>query len=908
MSVRRLLILLLLPALAFAQQGFYGTRISTVRLSNSADSSDQTTVPLQAGETLTPENLRAAIAALYETGRYQYVEVDAAAAPDGTALTFNVRPHFFFSTVRLEPDNLLQRPISGLLRIPVGEKFSTARVSQLMEQTVEILEEAGYFNAVLAPEYQFHEATRLVTVILRAAVKPPARVSTIQLHGGEDTFQADELRRALDLSEGKVFTRDGLERGTAAIRQKFSDLGFLNTRINVAPAYNASSNTVALDIGIEPGQFTLVAVPGASVDLSRQELRELVPIFEEGTYDSDLIREGRARIVEYLQRQGYFEVAVGEPEVHQAPLDNAVQINFHVEPGERYRVRDVVVRGNSFFKDDQIKPRLKIRPAGLFDHGSFSPELLASDVGVIQNMYRRAGFENVQVQGHKDQASQQEVDVTFDIEEGPRYPISAIIFSGNVELEEGDLRKGIGIKEGDIYTPAGAEQARSALMELYYAEGFPEIRVDDIQERADDGSVRVTFQVTEGRHYEIGEIIVAGNTRTAEKIVHRNSGLFPNIPYNPESILAAQQRLYALGLFNRVEIVPLDEATGEKRSLLIQLEEAKPIVVTPGVGVKEYAGPRVTLDVSHNNLFGLDRALSFRLRYGQRERQFQTTYREPRLFNHDLEGYGTLSFEKKNLPFFEASSADFSIQILKRLSAYRNFLLTASYQTVNLQDIKFNTIIRRFPDLKGVIQIARIGASFVGDWRDDAINPQRGTLQRFGTEVASRELGSEVNFITASHQSNYYQQVPYGVLAFSGSLGWKIPYGGDHELPISERYFAGGSTTLRGYDLDEAGPLGGGQLMTIGNVEYRVPFTALPIGGIGGALFYDTGNVFERSSDFSLRDFTHSAGAGLRYQTPIGPVRFDVGFNLRPKLLVSPDGDVRREERVQVFFTLGHTF
>jgi outer membrane translocation and assembly module TamA len=127
----------------------------------------------------------------------------------------------------------------------------------------------------------------------------------------------------------------------------------------------------------------------------------------------------------------------------------------------------------------------------------------------------------------------------------------------------------------------------------------------------------------------------------------------------------------------------------------------------------------------------------------------------------------------------------------------------------------------------------------------------------------------------------------------------KQPYGGEKELPISERFFAGGSTTLRGFKFDDAGPSGGGQLLTIANLEYRAPFNFFPIKNFGGALFYDTGNVFERPSDFALAQFTHTAGAGLRYKTPLGPIRVDVGFNLRAK---------STDRKYCVFFTLGHAF
>src|SRR5262249_35068779 len=144
------------------------------------------------------------------------------------------------------------------------------------------------------------------------------------------------------------------------------------------------------------------------------------------------------------------------------------------------------------------------------------------------------------------------------------------------------------------------------------------------------------------------------------------------------------------------------------------------------------------------------------------------------------------------------------------------------------------------------------------------------------------------------------------VLAFSERVGWKVPYGGDLELPISVRYFAGGSTTLRGFGFDEAGPTaqiagvtvpGGGQMLTILNTEYRFPLAMPDNAGnrrLGAVLFYDTGNVFERPRDFSLKQFTNTLGAGLRFRTPLGPIRFDVGFNLNPQIQFNDDGTLTR--------------
>ena len=246
------------------------------------------------------------------------------------------------------------------------------------------------------------------------------------------------------------------------------------------------------------------------------------------------------------------------------------------------------------------------------------------------------------------------------------------------------------------------------------------------------------------------------------------------------------------------------------------------------------------MDLSHNNLFGLDRSLGFRGRYSLRERLFQTTYREPRLFNHDLDGFGSFFIEHTQRPFFTANRIDFSLQVLKRISPQQNFLITTGYQTVNLGDIRVNPLAEKLPAERGIYQIARIGTSFIHDRRNEPLNPSSGAFNTTTFQIASRAFGSELNFTSLYNLFSVYTPVPYGVLATSVRLGWNHPFGETLQLPPTERYFAGGSTTLRGFDLDEARP-GGGNVITIGNFEYRMPLRFFPVNNVGGALFYDTG-------------------------------------------------------------------
>ena len=910
MNIGRFLMLMLIPALAFAQQQYYGTTATSVQISAEADPGELERIPIHAGDIITPRNVRDAIEVLFRTGRYRSVEADAVTSGNGTQLTFKVVPHYFFSTFSIDPPNLLGRPLSSLVRLPVGLKFSEARLQDVLEQTKKALEDAGYFEPIVTSTLGPDNARRLRTVSLKADVKTKATIDSVQIQGGEGVLTPAQLQDALHVSVGKVFNAAQLDKGLAAIRKLLLDKSFLNTPVSAVTQYDASTNAVRLQVKVDAGQETIIDTGGK---IPENEIRKLIPIFEEGEFDQDLVKEGRNRIVEYEQQQGFFEVKVEEPDITPASAGNPLRIGFRIDPGERHRVRSIRFQGNTVFSDGQLRERIKVQTAGFpafFTHGLLSDQLVEADVQTIQNMYRRVGYEAAFVETNRTDSPSHEIDLVFEITENQRHPVESITISGNQELPESELRKVFKFKEGDFYSPALTDDARTGLMAHYYEQGFPEVRIEATADpNPDTEGKRLTYQISEGRRYRIGSLFIAGNKRTAEKLIKRASDLKEYSFFNPEDILRAQQKLYATGLFIHVDVVPLDRDLGELRDILIQVKEAKAILVTPGIGVREDTGPRVTLDISHNNLLGGDRSLGLRLRFGTNERQVQSTYHEPRLFNHEsLDGFGTFTAEKTDQRSYQARRLELALQARKRLTASNSFLATASYQRIDLKDFKLSRAVLRSQDLEGIIYISKIGASFISDHRDNAVDPKRGSFNTSTFQIAGKTWGSQVDFVSLAHQYSFFKPERIGTLALSTRLGLKLPYGADHEVPITERYFAGGSTTLRGFGLDEAGPPGGGQVLTLGNIEYRVPFRKLSIGELGGALFYDTGNVFERPSDFSFAKFTHSAGAGLRFQTPLGPVRLDVGFNLHPRIRIQGDGTSRREDRMKVMFTLGHAF
>lgn len=904
MKVQGLIVVLWMPWLALAQQQYYGTRISTISLSGAESQTDLDSLPLHPGDTLTVENVRAAIQALYDTGRYSYVEVEAVpSAGGGTALTFQVKRTYFFSTFRLEPDDLLEKSLSSYVHLPIGERFRTALVDKVVQDTTNTLKNEGYFQATVSASSSFDDQTRLAFVTLKAMSVARAKIGTIRIQGGEETFSRDKLIKILGLKTGNDFSASKLDKALTDVRTKFTNLGFLNTRVMAKRQYNTATKTVDLDITVQPGEFALVDTRGYKIP--KKTLQELVPIYEEGMVDKDLIDEGGDAITGYMRQRGHLDASVTSETVQvEPPLGDAVQVNYMIAPGPKHETATLRIEGNRHFKTDDIRSHLKTRTGQFMKPGVFSPQILEDDKRTIEAMYLNAGFEGTVVTtstADKDHT----INVTIQIQEGKQLHFASVSIAGNMAFSDQQLRDKLGFKVGDVYTSGKVDQARAAMTQLYYSKGYADVSVERTVERGESGNdVSVSFNITEGRSYRVGAILVMGNTLTKEKIVRRDSGLQSYKPYDPSAVLVAQQKLYATGLFGRVEIVPLDQGIPGIRNLLIQVEEAKPIQLTYGVGYQEWEHARGTFEISHNNLLGLNRTISFRTRLSTRERLAQVTFKEPHLFNHDLDGFVSAFVEHLQQPSYTANRIDFSVQALKRFTPQQNLLVTAGYQTVDLQDILENIHAQSLPAERGIIQIARVGASYIQDHRNDPANPRTGAFTTTTFQIAGRALGSEINFTSLYNEHDIY--VPVGVdsvFAISTRFGWNHPFGSTTQtgLPPTERYFAGGSTTLRGYGFDEAEPLGG-NVMTLGNLEYRFPLRFSPIAGMRGAVFYDTGNVFAQLSAVSLSGFSHTVGYGFRYQTPLGPVRLDFGINL------NPDVNGISTSRLHVFFTLGNPF
>nr|AGT45850.1 surface antigen [uncultured marine bacterium PPT_M1] len=852
------------------------------------------------GKPLDASDVRQTISTLYQTREFSQIEADAVLGDSGLVITFKLRPNFFFADFRLRGDPVLRSPISSLVSLPLGEAYTPKAVEQLQQKAQEALRDAGYYRAEIFPDVQFLSKARLVTVNYIVNAGQRATISGIDITGSP-LLERSEILQEIKLHPGSYFENEALKRDFERLRKLYSNRGFLNATLRLEKLdYSQASNSLQIQIQIDSGSFVYIELTGGKIP--KKQLRELVPIYEEGSIDADLIEEGRRNIEDYFQRKGFFDVTVSR-ELIEVPTENAYQVNYTIDRGKKQKVVSIDFAGATHFNRNQLLQPLATRVGGLTNRGTFSEDLLKQDAESVKNLYLRDGFEQAAVESNfKKDDEGVNVAADFAIQEGPRTIVSEVEIQGNDGITREELVQGLNLTPGGPFSQALLQEDRRLIESRYLDRGFTDAKVEFTTERLEGNRVKIIYTLSEGQAIRVDDIHIIGSQQTRNKVVSRNITFHEGDPLSQEQLLTSQQQLYGLGLFNRVDVVPVNVNQSDAyRPVIIRLEDGSPIILGYGGGYQDREGPRGTIEISHNNLFGLARSISFRTRASFREQRGQITYKEPRLFNRDLDSYLTLYAENTDQVSFSTTTLNAALQILKRFRKVDTFFVRYNFETVDLSDIRVNPQATG-QDL-GTLKLSTFSTAWLRDTRDDPIEPSRGFFNTLNFSVSSKLYGSEANLVSFFGQHQNHRRVGRSaVLAMSLRLGLIGPYGSTSEVPISERFFAGGSTTLRGFDLDLAGPLDpetnkplGGNALVVANAELRFPVT----GNFAVAPFYDTGNVFARIKDISLSRFSNTVGFGVRYKTPFGPLRVDLGFNLSP-----PAGFPAR----QIFFTIGNPF
>ncbi len=941
-------------------------------------------VAVRVGEPLAEADVAESLRRLFRTGRYANIAVDAKPHPEGLSVTFLTEANWFIGSVRVEgvaaPPTGPQLETATRLRL--GRLLTQESVSEAQRQLRSLLAENGFQAPAIQVERIEDPATNSADLIFRVNTGERSRFGDI-LVTGDDLIKEAELRSVARWNRQKLVTDPRLEDGVARLRKSLQKDGFWQSEVDIIGRdFNPDDRQVDLIVRIDRGP--LVTVRAEGFKLSEKTLRRYVPIYEEGVVDEDLLIEGARNLRDYLQSQGYFEAAVdyerlrstaGQVEIvyriepgRQRSLDKVEITGARFFSPETIRER-LLIEERSF-------PQRR--------RGRFSQSLLERDVESIERLYRTNGFRDVTVRTRIDEAFQDNpgtLAVVIEIDEGRPTMVEDLEVLGMERFPLEGTGYRFNTEEGQPFSESSVAADRDLILAEYYNAGFQDASFDWSVEPAEEaGRVLVSYSVREGEQLRVRGTIVNGRNHTKPSLVDSRILLEPGRPLSQNAMFESQRRLYDLGIFSKVEIA-LQNPDGVEpaKDVLFELEESRrwaigfgggaefarlggaSVDVTSPIGEAAFS-PRATLELTRLNLQGKGHTLGARMRASNLQQRALVTYENPRFYDSEkwrmiISG---LYDNSRNVRTFTGARAEGAFQLEHSLNNFRTGLYRYTYRRTTIDEETLRITPLLIPLNAQPVRAALFSGTFIEDRRDDPIDATRGTFNTVDLGLATGYWGSQPEFFRFLGQNSTYHRIGRS-LTFARTLqiGLLSPWGDqellddpsaglflgsrpDPRLPLSERFFSGGANSHRGFPFNQAGPrdpttgfpIGGGAQL-LHSVELRFPLLG---DNIGGVLFHDAGNVYSKLSDVSLAfqqarrtqpdgkelfDFdymVHAIGMGLRYRTPVGPVRIDLAYGLNPPRFVGFQGSQQdflmgrgdvRTQRVQAFqfhFSLGQTF
>jgi outer membrane protein assembly complex protein YaeT len=976
-----------------AQSGFSGeppqvVAVRVVTESGAVVEQNPPKLTIQPGQTFSMEAESASLRELFRTGRYADLRAELADVPGGVRLDFVVRQNFYINRVEIE--GLHEPPGEALalsaLRLNVGESFRDSDMKESLDRLRQTLEDDGQYQAKVDYSTTPHPDTLQMDILVRVTAGPRARIGAITIQN-QTQFANAEARSQVKLKEGAEVTSDRLNRAADRTRKWLAGKNYLGARVTIhRGAYDAKSNRVPVEFTLYAGQEVRVAVAGAKVPA--KTLRRLVPIYQEGAVDEDLLQEGRRSLRDWFERAGYFDTQVSYT-VSDAPADESSRVvreaarvvTYQVVRGDHHRLVSVEFTGNKYFGSDLLRSRVKVQPAAYASPGRYSTELLQSDVASIRTLYEANGFQGCEVQsqiiddykGHRGDLS-----VSFVVQEGQQTRVASLAIEGNQQLSEDELLGVIGSSKGQPYSEFNVSTDRDNILATYYDQGFSEAQFSADEEKLPPAgpnagpTVRLRYHITEGRQVRVARVLLGGYEHTRPGVISRQVGIKAGEPLSEGTVVETQRKLYNLGIFSRVSIAPQNpEGEDTEKTIVVMVDEARRYTIAYGLGFEAQRlgsstsatsqslsfAPRGTLELTKANLTGRADSLSFKARASTIQGRALITYIAPNYFANPNFSLQLSAFYEtsRDVQTFDSRRAEGSIGLAQKLSASNSILYRYVYRHVVASNIQI--AVEEIPLFSQNTEVSEFDVNWLRDRRNSVSDPSRGDFENVDVSLAMKPIGSSANFLRVYLQNSTYH--PIGrrlVFARSTRFGIQTVYGNSvsTDIPLPERFFAGGGTSLRGFGLNQAGPRDpvtgfpiGGQAELIFNQDLRFPMHLPLIGDrLGGAVFYDAGNVFPSIRKISLRTappapafdpsnpkvcltnctnelryFSHTVGFEFRYGTPIGPVALDLGYQLNPaQYLIQSGGTcpgttsaaclttLARLPSFQFFINLGTTF
>ena len=610
----------------------------------------------------------------------------------------------------------------------------------------------------------------------------------------------------------------------------------------------------------------------------------------------------------YTQSQVNYRVNIDEE------MGHAVVV-ITVDEGKRIRIKDIRFEGNTVFKDSKLRKVMKTKRKWFFGGGAFDEDKFDDDKLRILDIYQSKGYIDAKIEDIQISYSPSGEDMFFLIKigEGSTYLVGKVVIQGNHVFPTEELLGQVNLVKGEIFIPGNLRRSASAIRDYYMSRGYVDASVrPEIVFNEQTNALDVMFSLIENELSYVEEIKIEGNTKTKDIVIRRELAVRPGEIFNGVKVRRSQERLLNLGYFESIymEIEPTEAS--DKKNLIVKVEETKTGELGFGAGFSSIDKFIGFIEVTQKNFdwanfpsfSGDGQKLRVRAQFGTKRQDYILSWTEPWLFDRPM-SFG-FDVYRRNRNFlsdvYDEVRTGGDLRFGKRLREFIRADLVYRFERVTIEDVE-DTASDLIKAEEGTNDVSSIELGLTRDTRNHPLSATKGMRNRIAAEMAGGILGFDRDFHKLSTRNSLYIPLPLDlVLRLSLQAGIVDSFGDTEEVPLFERFFLGGGNTVRGFDFREVGPKDengeplGGKSMIAGTAEVTFPIWSV----LRGAVFYDTGNVYEEYADVDLSDLRAGVGVGLRINLPIGPIRIDYGWPIDRDEFTDSDG--------RFDFNIGYSF
>jgi outer membrane protein insertion porin family len=707
------------------------------------------------------------------------------------------------------------------------------------------------------------------------------QIASIAIEGNK-RIETDAILAVIESQQGAVYDSALLDKDLRSIYQ----MGFFDN-VQIDAEEGPTGRIVAFKVSEKPsiGKITFKG----NEKIEREDLMEVLGVKKYSIFNRNTFKDSLERLRDHYHQEGYYNVEI-QGKIDDLP-NNEVALIYDIEEGKKVYIREIKFVGNDSFDDDDLEDVMEISEKGFFsfitDSGQLDRKKLDGDTFRIKTFYHNHGYIKVQVGEPTVSYKKEEgLVITITINEGPQYAIGKVSVDGDLIKDANDLYQELKITKEKVYNREVIRSDVLKLSEIYSDEGYAFVEVSP-QIKEDDAAhiVDITYRISKGNKVRFERILITGNDKTRDKVIRRELRVVEGGYFSGKELKKSNQNLHRLGFFEEIKVETKKGSSDSEMTLTVDVKERPTGMFSIGAGYSSVEKVIGMMEIAQNNLFGTGQSLSGRFSVSSLATRYTVSFVEPWLFGKPLSaGIDLYNWEYEWDEYTKDSYGGrvrfgfpLGLEFMRGSVAY-------TYDDSEISDVS-ETAAQVIKDVQGRNLTSSITLGVQRDSRDRRFNAKEGSVNSFYVEYAGGFLGGDSYFTKYNARSAWFFPLFWDTsFSVQGKWGYVAERSGGN-LPVYEKFRLGGMNTVRGFDYGSISPVDpetgdriGGEKMMVYNLEFRFPL--LKEEGIVGVLFFDAGNVFTKDEDYTFSGIRRSAGAGIRWYSPVGPLRLEWGYNL----------------------------